>query len=322
MCLAQLNPSELGIDFEVLRKEREKLMDCAKAKNTIKAYNAAWKIFDRWCTTAKESCLPASSETVSLFVVWAIFVRAYRLNTVRSTLAAISNKHHSARLESPVSLGVRKLVSNAARKLREKRGGKRALTPSQLLQISQVADHGRTISIRDRAMFFMGFAPGWRRSEIVSLDLSDVHFTDQGIMLSLGASKTDQDGSEGRYVGIAYGENKDMCPVLALKRWIEVRGSWPGPLFCRVNRYGHVIKSGLAGDTVNDRIKLALLSIGEDPTQFGAHSLRSGFVTAVAQAGASEIAIMQSTGIKHMSTLLRYVRPARAFRANPMRGVL
>lgn len=73
---------------------------------------------------------------------------------------------------------------------------------------------------------------------------------------------------------------------------------------------------------MNQVLKRALRLIGEDPDSFGAHSLRAGFVTAAAEAGASEISIIQRTGHRSVATVLGYVRPAQVFRSNPIAGVL
>jgi hypothetical protein len=50
----------------------------------------------------------------------------------------------------------------------------------------------------------VGFAGAFRRSELVSLDVGDVQFTGDGLVITLRFSKTDQEG-EGRKVGLPYG---------------------------------------------------------------------------------------------------------------------
>lgn len=51
-------------------------------------------------------------------------------------------------------------------------------------------------------MFLLQFAAGWRCSEVTGLQDSDVTFTKKDFVLSLGASKADQDGNEGRVVNV------------------------------------------------------------------------------------------------------------------------
>ena len=155
---------QLGPDWSHLRDAKEKLMRASKAPNTLKAYAHAWKVFSAWCREACRPALPATEETVSLFVTWSLYEREprFRLDTVRITLTAITTYHGEARFPSPVTVDIRSLVRNAARHLREKKAGKAALTPRQLRRICQALPLETELGLRDRAMFILGFAAGWR----------------------------------------------------------------------------------------------------------------------------------------------------------------
>ena len=50
-----------------------------------------------------------------------------------------------------------------------------------------------------------------------------------------------------------------------------------------------------------------------DPARISGHSLRSGFATAAAQGGASEMAIMEQTGHRSTTMLRRYSRRGSRF---------
>ena len=90
------------------------------------------------------------------------------------------------------------------------------------------------IAIRDRAILLLGFAGGMRRSEISSLDTSDLSFVDQGVDIHLRKSKTDQEG-HGRTIGIPKGRHSETCPVTALERWLTLAAfEQAGPLFPRI----------------------------------------------------------------------------------------
>jgi site-specific recombinase XerD len=299
-------------------------MNSSRAPGTLKAYGQAWKTFSAWCREVGREALPATAETVADFVTFALYERARRcrLGTVKLTLNAITKTHLDSGMLSPVTAEVRELVRNAARDLRERQRCKAALTPDELRRLCGSLATGSRIAKRDRAMFLLQFAAGWRRSEVVGLDLADIRFTEYGFEVALGASKTDQAGEEGRVVPIECGDFPETCPVEALRAWIEARGEWAGRLFCRVNQRGDVVRRGITGETVNERLKRALASLGEDPRPYGTHSLRAGMVTAGIENGASETAIMLRTGQKSLATLRRYVRPARALRLNPLKGVL
>lgn len=341
MSTSQATLFDLAPDYWYrLQEKQEELRLHAKAANTRKAYDHGWKIFTRWCETVGCAALPAPEQTVSDFVLWCLYERGrlpeggaaskkhprcccYRLNTVRLLLSAIALRHGESNHPSPVTDGVNRLVRNAARDLKERKRNKSALTVAQLRRVCAVLDDGSVISTRDRAMILLQFAAGWRCSEVIGLEFADIRFTRKGYLVSLGASKTDQDGSEGRLVGIEYGDHALTCPVAALKAWINFRGRGAGKLFYHVKPNGTIKEQGLIGDRISERLKLALEMIGEDPKAYGSHSLRAGMVTIGIERGVSETAIMMRTGHKSLDTMRGYVRSAQAFSViNPMAGVL
>lgn len=295
-------------------------MGTSKAVNTLKAYVWGWSVFREWCAGAGRLALPADPETVQLFVAWAVDVRSYRLESVRLFLSAISYEHRRAELASPVDISVRELVAGAARKLQERPGGKAALTLEQLRLISR-SFGDRPIDVRDRALLLVGFASGWRRGELSGLDLADVGLVAAGVRLHVWRSKTDQEG-KGRVIGIPYGSRRETCPVLALRAWLRIRGGAPGPLWLACSPRGVPGDARLGGQGICGVLKRALTAIGVDPAPYGAHSLRAGMITAATEAGSPEVPIMQRTGQKSITTVLRYVRPAGVFRADPLARVL
>jgi len=64
---------------------------------------------------------------------------------------------------------------------------------------------------RDRALLLLGFAGGFRRSELVALDVEDLEQTDNGLRVLIRQTKTDQE-SEGREVRIPFGQHPETCP--------------------------------------------------------------------------------------------------------------
>jgi len=297
-------------------------MSAKKARNTEVAYAHAWKVFCQWCVAAGRPSLPASSETVSLYVA-SLLEGGLHVRTVRVKLAGIADRHAAALHPNPVTPEVRALVVNASRLLRQVSRPKRAVTIELVARVAALDLTSCVRDERDRAMFLFLFALGWRRGELASLNLGDVDFVGRrGVIVRLGASKTDQAG-KGRVVSVPYGSLPQVCPVLALRRWLDLRGSWRGPLFCSVNAVGTaLVRCRVSGQVVCEAVQRLLARVGEDPAAYGAHSLRSGMITAAAEAGAGEIQIMQRTGQRSIGTVLAYVRPAQAFRSDPLAGVL
>ncbi len=170
------------------------------------------------------------------------------------------------------------------------------------------------IGIRDRALLLIGFGGAFRRSELVALDLENVQFTADGLVLTLRRSKTDQEG-EGRRIGVPYGSSLETCPVRSLKAWLDASGIECGPLFRSITRHGK-IQGRLSGFGVAIVVKKYAGAVGLDMTAYSGHSLRAGLVTAAAIAGASERAIMNQTGHRSSAMVRRYLRDSNLFRSN------
>jgi integrase len=142
---------------------------------------------------------------------------------------------------------------------------------------------------RDRALLLIGFAGGFRRSELVGLDCADIEHIRQGVVITLRRSKTDQEGA-GRKIGIPHGRTRH-CPVVALDNWLSISGIDHGPVFRPVDRHGRMAAERLSGEAVSLIVKERVAAAGIDVSGFSGHSLRAGFATSATQAGVSSLKI-------------------------------
>ena len=162
--------------------------------------------------------------------------------------------------------------------------------------------------IRDKAIILIGFAGGFRRSEIVNIDYDDIESVSEGIKIFIKRSKTDQSG-EGMIKAIPYFENKSYCPVLALKNWIEFSEIKSGKIF------------EISDKSVALIIKKYASLAGLDANKYAGHSLRSGFATSAAESGAEERNIMAMTGHKTTQMVRRYIQEANLFKNNALNKI-
>jgi site-specific recombinase XerD len=184
--------------------------------------------------------------------------------------------------------------------------------------------------LRNRALL-LGFASALRRSELVSLDVADLEFTSDGLVVTLRRSKTDQD-AQGRQIGVPFGRRLKTCPVRTLQSWLEVAGITSGAIFREMTRgdrlaTAYLDKSGrqhglrLSDKTVALVVKRAAKTAGLDPKRYAGHSLRGGLATSAAAAGASERSIMATTGHRSVQMVRRYIRAGELFRENAAAAV-
>jgi site-specific recombinase XerD len=287
----------------------------AQAENTRRAYRFDFADFRKFCARRHVTALPASPETVAVYLRDLAEDRKFKLTTVARRLAAIADTHRSARLASPCGEWVvRKTLKRLRRECGRPANGKAPLLPSDLRKMMQVVPDSMT-GLRDRAILLLGFAGALRRSELSALTLDRLALAPEGLVVTIARGKTDQDG-QGRKIGIPYGQHEETCPVKAVLRWMEAARLSDGPLFRSINRHGHVGMTALTDQVVADIVKKYARSIGRKSARFSGHSLRAGLVTAAALAGVSERSIQDQTGHRSITVLRRYIRDASIFRFN------
>ena len=168
--------------------------------------------------------------------------------------------------------------------------GKKPILINDLKQIVDVINQKEDQDLkklRNKAILLIGFAGGFRRNEIVSLDLEDIEFVFEGVKITLKKSKTDQFG-QGMIKGIPHFENSLYCPVTNLKRWINISKIKKGPIFVKFNKGPKITKQRLTDQSVALIIKDYLSKAGINSKNYSGHSLRSGFATSAAESGAEE----------------------------------
>ena len=180
--------------------------------------------------------------------------------------------------------------------------------------------HEEIKKIRDRSIILIGFSGGFRRKEIVSLNYEDLDFVEEGLKINLRRSKTDQFG-EGTLKALPYFENSIYCPVVSIQKWLKVSNINAGPLFRRFTKGSKLTGNRLTDQSVALFIKEYLEIAGIDSTNYSGHSLRSGFATVAAEAGADERSIMAMTGHKTTQMVRRYIRDANLFKNNALNKI-
>jgi integrase len=294
-------------------------LESARARNTIRGYRSSFQQFQLWCEAASLTALPATEETVALY----ISSQADRLRpaTLEHHLAAIRKAHKAAGFSSLIQDSV--LVAETLKGIKRTHGTapkQKAPVLTEDLRVMLRLLPDSLQGIRDRAILLLGFAGAFRRSELVALDLDDLQFQLEGLLVTLRRSKTDQEG-QGRHVAIPYGLHSDTCPVGALETWLYAAGITEGPVFRPVRKGGFLCAVRITGHAIASVVKRYAKKAGLPVDSFSGHSLRAGFVTSAARAGEPERRIMRQTGHKSIEMVLRYVRQANAFQDNAVNSL-
>jgi integrase len=155
----------------------------------------------------------------------------------------------------------------------------------------------------------------------VALDVADVEEQREGLLVRVRRSKRDQEG-KGFHKGIPFASAPSLCAVRALRAWLDAAGIKDGPIFRGVDRHGHVSTTRLSDRSVARIVQRAASAAGLDPSRYGRHSLRSGFITTAAEKGRPLEAIMRQMGHKTESVARGYIQHATVFVKNPAKGLV
>ena len=204
-----------------------------------------------------------------------------RVRTIRRYLASLSVAHQERGYESPTFNAQIRLILRRLQRAQATLPSNRkdAITADILRRMVDSCDdslHG----LRDEAILMVGFASGGRRrSELVNLKVSDLKKVDGGYIIQIRKSKTDQAG-KGHEVPLL-GE-----AAQTLTKWLVRSGIRNGNLFRGILPNG-TLNDGVSPRTINRIIKMRAKQAGMDEKRYGAHSLRSGFITESARKGAA-----------------------------------
>jgi integrase len=176
-------------------------------------------------------------------------------------------------------------------------------------------------ALRDSALLQLAFFGAFRRSEIVAICVEHLDWQEQGLDILIPHSKTDQ-YHEGRYCAIPFG-NEQLCPIRALKRWLEESNIQQGPIFRRLHTDESIASLALTPLSVSHILRKRAHAAKIDQAEhFSSHSLRRGLATAASRDGASLAAIMRQGRWKNVNTVMEYIEAAQRFEDNAAAKVL
>ena len=310
-------------DIKALQEETLLNLKSSKSNNTIRAYKSDFNDFGLFCAKNGFKSLPTEPKIVSLYLTY-LSTKNVKMSTLKRRIVSIGVIHrikgHYLDTKHP---SIIENIMGIKRRKGSVQKGKKPILINHLKKLINAIDQQEKEEIkklRDRSIILIGFAGGFRRNEIVSLDYDDLDFVDEGLKINLKRSKTDQFG-EGSVKGLPYFENSQYCPVISIQKWIEISKISTGPLFRRFKKGQILSEHRLTDQTVALLIKEYLLSAGIDSENYSGHSLRSGFATTAAESGAEERSIMAMTGHKSTEMVRRYIKEANLFKNNALRKI-
>jgi site-specific recombinase XerD len=293
-----------NLELETLQNLRN-----SKADNTLRAYKADYKDFRNFCLKNSLSSMPSEPRIISLYLTH--LSKSCKFSTLKRRLASISVFHklsgHYIDTKHPMItenlMGIKRINGSYQK-------AKKPILINELRKIINVIDEDKKEKNKSKkkALILIGFAGGFRRSELVAILYEDIDFVTEGVKIFVRRSKTDQSG-EGMTKAIPYFTNPKYCPVNSLKKWIETSKIKSGKIF------------DMSDKGVALTIKKYTAISGLDPNKYSGHSLRSGFATSTAAQGAEERSIMAMTGHRTTQMVRRYIQEANLFKNNALNKI-
>jgi integrase len=298
----------------------DRYLQAGTRENTRRSYRAAVEHFEvTW-----GGFLPATGDGIVRYL--AEYADQHAISTLKQRLAALAQWHITQGFPDPTKTpAVRQMIK-----------GIRALHPAQekqatplLLQhleravqwleqeAAQAAARQDLAALlrsrRDMALVLIGFWRGFRGDELSRLQ---VEYTQAqagvGITFYLPHSKGDRQhrGTTFRTPAL-----KKLCPVQAYVNWITVAGIVQGPVFRKLDRWGHLAEDGLNANSLIPLLRRIFNRAGVSGDLYTSHSLRRGFATWAAANGWDIKALMTYVGWKDMKSAIRYIDTADSFGA-------
>ena len=298
--------NDLITDVKSLEIETLKNLKNSKANNTLRAYQSDFRDFTAFCSKNAFSSMPTQPKILALYITH--LSKSSKFSTLKRRIASISVIHklkgHYLDTKHPI---IMENLHGIKRTLGSRQKAKKPLLINDLKLIIKVIDKEK---IRDKALILIGFAGGFRRSELVNIYYEDVEFVPEGVKILIKRSKTDQSG-EGAIKAIPYFDNQEFCPVIALKNYINKKFT---------DNFERRIFE-ISDKSVALIIKRYADKAGLDSSRYAGHSLRSGFATSAAEFGAEERNIMAMTGHKTTQMVRRYIHEANLFKNNALNKI-
>jgi len=329
----KMNQLKTKDEFYLTREEEIKVATEALSKSTRATYQMAYKTFLRYygqneegsCITQRniisfiqrvpkkwrkskndlgiwcyeETDKPLSIQTVSVYVS-ALIALAYIIDNVDlKNNQAIQNALKILRRDGHQVLG-----NEGVKAVFDKK--KRAL-PLSICDVDNFCSNEFN-NIRDRVLIALGFFTASRANELASLNVGDVEFKDNGAIIHIRKSKTDQQGNGFLKFIPAAPSNALWCPVKLLKQYIQDVDQ-DDPVFI-TNTHNRM--------TTRDISRV----ITKHFPNHTSHSLRAGSITFLAENGKSLSEIQEVSGHRSVGTVARYVRRTTGIENSPTHTIL
>ena len=267
----------------------------AYAQGTLRNLRSQWKAFIRFCREFQLVPLPASSSTISCFLVYlSQRTSSYRYILNHMNSIRIFHLYYDLPYGALSSFSVLLTTMGLKRLLGTHTNQKHPVTLEMLRRIYGLLDTSIASQSALWCLFLVAFFSFIRKSNLTApsaqafdpekhLTREDIKFTSQGAFLRIRWSKTRQHREGILLVPLPLIPDSELCPVTAIRHYFSLVPAPPrSPFFCVP--HGRCL-SPLTSYTFANTFKKLVSVLGLDPRNYSPHSFRRGGATYAFQAG-------------------------------------
>ena len=279
-------------------------LEGAYAPNTLRSYYADVGEFVDWCERVGCQTFPLMDGTLVAYL--AHMEQRLSFSSIRRKLSSVKRMHsllgHGKHTHGEdFAIAYRRMRRGKTMSQRQARG------INEELLLRAIAAQPNTITgIRNAALLSVGYDFLARRSELTSLQVSDINFEEGGTLRGvIRRSKTDQFG-RGR---LTFGSERS---AKLLRRWLRRKPADIDWVFCAIS-HDTCIDRPICGRSVNNIIKKSVVRVkGHRPrdAEISGHSLRVGAAQDLLIKGHDTAAIMRAGGWRSLNVLSGYLNQA------------
>ncbi|MBT8565421.1 tyrosine-type recombinase/integrase [Polynucleobacter paneuropaeus] len=303
---------------EILAKTIEKI-DGAYAPSTIRAYKANFERFIQFCEKRNIDALPANPSDVALYIAQ-LTKSGLKSSSIRIAVASLSSIHKLNQLDDPtqhpdVKIELRRMHRTLGRSSKQAFG-----ITAPILEKMLSATSNNLRGVRDQALLLLAYDSMCRRSELVSLRVTDIQIDEfesfAQTKVRLRKSKTDQE-LQGRWIFLT------RRSAEALSLWLNQANLKDGFLFRGISNAVDITRELKSGQI--NRIYKELARDAKIPEEIinhiSGHSIRVGAAQDLMRSGASMPMIMNRGRWSKTDTVMRYLEESPVHMDNLKMGI-
>ncbi len=285
-----------------------KTLQASRRANTISIYMQGVRVWSKWAIENSLPVFPLQTKYTLLFFM-SLYEQKVSLAKFQSCYFGLAWFCKICSTSNPFdSYAVQSILESARRNLNMGMRRKDIIDHSLVtILLKLLLQKPNFVNLRLSAMIVLGFYGFMRISEILKLKWADLSFEPDHICVHIRDAKTDM-YRDGQFTYIAE-LDQELCPVSILRSYMSKNVlQQDNHVFCNFP-VNEIVKK-LSYSRAREVLMHVLVEAGENPQNYGWHSLRAGGCTAALEKGASVGSVMRHGRWRSSQAMARYVAPS------------